>query len=57
MMRTVKQTQKKQTSSKDSSRYRKGSLKRKDERMGKQEEIALLKALDWTTKEKCTMKK
>ena len=57
MMRTVKQTQTKRTSSKESSRYRNGSLKRKDERMGKQEEMDLLKALDWTTKEKCTMKK
>ena len=57
MMRTVKQTQTKRTSSKESSRYLNGSLKRKDERMGKHEEMALLKALDWTTKEKCTMKK
>ena len=57
MMRTVKQTQTERTSSKESSRYRNESLKRKDERMCKQEEMALLKALDCTTKGKCTMKK
>ena len=56
MMRTVKQTQTERTSSKESSRYRNESLKRKDERMCKQEEMALLKALDCTTKGKCTMK-
>ena len=57
MMRTVKQTQTERTSSKESSRYRNESLKRKDERMCKQEEMALLKALDCTTKGKCTMKR
>ena len=57
MMRTVKQTQTERTSSKESSRYRNESLKRKDERMCKQEEMALLKALDRTTKGKCTMKR
>ena len=57
MMRTVKQTQTKQTSSKQSSIDRNESLKRKDECMGKQEERALLKALDCTTKGKCTRKK
>ena len=57
MMRTVKQTQTERTSSKESSRYRNESLKRKDERMCKQEEMALLKALDCTTKGKCTVKK
>ena len=57
MMRTVKQTQTERTSSKESSRYRNESLKRKDERMCKQEEMALLKALECTTKGTCTMKK
>ena len=57
MMRTVKQTQTERTSSKESSRYRNESLKRKDERMCKREEMALLKALDCTTKGKCTMKR
>ena len=32
-------------------------LKTKDELMGMQDEIASLKALDWTTKVKCIMKK
>ena len=57
MMRTVKQTQTEQTSRKQSSSDRNESLKRKDECMGKQEEMALPKALDWTTREKCTMQK
>ena len=57
MMRTVKQTQTERTSSKDSSRYRNESLKRKDDVLGKQEEMVLLKTLDWTTKGKCTMKR
>ena len=57
MMRTVKQIQARQTSSKQSSSHRNESLKRKDDCMGKQEEIALPKALDCTTKGKCTMKK
>ena len=57
MMRTVKQTQTERTSSKESSKYGNESLKRKDERMCKQEEMALLKALDCTTKGKCTMKR
>ena len=57
MMRTVKQTQTERTSSKESSRYRNESLKIKDERMCKQEEMALLKALDCTTKGKCTRKR
>ena len=56
-MRTVKQTQTRQTSRKDRSSDHNGSLKRKDERMGKREEMTLLKAPDWTTKEKCTIKK
>ena len=56
-MTIVKQTQPRHTSSKESSRYRNESLKRKDERMGKQEERASLKALDCTTKGKCTVKK
>ena len=56
MMRTVKQTQLKQTSSKENSSGRNESLKRKDDILGKQEEMVLLKTLDWTTKEKCTMK-
>ena len=56
-MTTVKHTQTRQTSSKDSSSDHNESLKRKDELMGKQEEMALLKSLDWTTKGKCTMKK
>ena len=57
MMRTVKQTQPRHTSSKESSSGRNESLKRKDELMGKQEEMALPKALDCTTKGTCTMKK
>ena len=57
MMRTVKQTQTKQTSSNQSSSDHNESLKRKDELLGKQEEMVLLKALDWTTKDTCTMKK
>ena len=57
MMRTVKQTQTERTSSKESSRYRNESLKRKDDVLGKQEEMVLLKTLDWTTKGKCTVKK
>ena len=57
MMRTVKQTQLRQTSSKQSSSDRNESLKRKDDCMGKQEEMALPKALECTTKEKCTMKR
>ena len=57
MMRTVKQTQTKQPSSKESSNDQNESLKRKDELLGKQEEMVLLKTLDWTTKGKCTMKK
>ena len=57
MMRTVKQTQTEQTSSKQSSSDHNESLKRKDELLGKQEEMVLLKTLDWTTKGKCTMKK
>ena len=57
MMRTVKQTQTKQTSSKQSSSDHNESLKRKDELLSKQEEMVLLKTLDWTTKGKCTMKK
>ena len=57
MMRTVKQTQTKQTSSKQSSSDHNESLKRKDELLGKQEEMVLLKALDWTTKDTCLMKK
>ena len=57
MTRTVKQTQTKQTSSKQSSRDHNESLKRKDELLGNQEEMVLLKALDWTTKGTCTMKK
>ena len=57
MMRTVKQTQTEQTSSKQSSSGQNESLKRKDELLGKQEEMVLLKTLDWTTKGKCTVKK
>ena len=57
MMRTVKQTQTERTSSKESSRYRNESLKRKDDVLGKQEEMVLLKALDCTTKGKCTVRK
>ena len=56
MMRTVKQTQLRQTSSKESSSGRNESLKRKDDVLGKQEERASLKALDCTIKGKCTMK-
>ena len=57
-MTIVKQTQPRHTSSKESSGDRNESLKkRKDERMCKQEEMALLKALDCTTKGKCTMKR
>ena len=52
----VKQTQPRHTSSKESSSGRHESLKRKDELLGKQEEMLLLKTLDWTTKGKCTMK-
>ena len=55
-MTIVKQTQTERTSSKESSRYRNESLKRKDERMCKQEETVSLKALDCTIKGKCTMK-
>ena len=57
MMRTVKQTQPRQTSSKESSSGRNESLKRKDDVLGKQEEMVLLKTLNWTTKGKCTVKK
>ena len=57
MMRTVKQTQTERTSSKENSSDHNESLKRKDELLGKQEEMVLLKTLDWTTKGKCTMKK
>ena len=58
MMRIVKQTQPRHTSSKESSGDRNESLKRrKDELLGKQEERASLKALDCTTKGKCTVKK
>ena len=58
MMRTVKQTQTERTSSKESSGDRNESLKRrKDELLGKQEETVSLKALDCTTKGKCTVKK
>ena len=58
MMRTVKQTQTEQTSSNQSSGDRNESLKRrKDELLGKQEERASLKALDCTTKGKCTKKR
>ena len=57
-MTIVKQTQPGHTSSKESSSDRNESLKRrKDELLGKQEERALLKALDCTTKGKCTMKR
>ena len=56
MMRTVKQTQTKQTSSKQSSSDHNESLKRKDELLGKQEEMVSLKTLDCTTKGKCTLK-
>ena len=57
MMRTVKQTQLRQTSSKESSSGRNESLKRKDDILGKQEEMVLLKTLVCTTTGKCTMKK
>ena len=57
MMRTVKQIQARQTSSKQSSSDHNESPKRRDERLGKQEEMVLLKTLDWTTNGKCTMKK
>ena len=57
MMRTVKQTQTEQTSSKQSSSDHNESLKRKYELLGKQEELVLLRTLDWTTKGKCTVKK
>ena len=57
MMRTVKQIQAKQNSSKQSSSDRNESLKRKDELLGKQEEMVLIKTLDWSTKGKCTMKR
>ena len=57
MMRTVKQIQARQTSSKQSSSDHNESPKRRDERLGKQEEMVLLKTLDCTTKGKCTMKK
>ena len=57
MMRIVKHTQTKQTSSKQCSSDRNESLKRKDELLSKQEEMVLLKSLDWTTKGKCTVKK
>ena len=57
MMRTLKQTQTEQTSSKQSSSDHNESLKRKDELLGKQEEMVLLKTLDWTTKGKCTVQK
>ena len=57
MMRTVKQTQARQTSSKQNSSDRNDTLKRKDECMGKQEEMALPKTHDWTTRGKCKMKK
>ena len=56
-MRTVKQTQTKQTSSKQSSSDHNESLKRKDELLGKEEEMVLLKNLDWTTEQKCIIKK
>ena len=57
MMRIVKHTQTKQTSSKQCSSDRNESLKRKDELLSKLEEMVLLKSLDWTTKGKCTVKK
>ena len=57
MMRTVKQTQTKQTSSKQSPSDRNEPLKRKDELLGKQEEMVSIKTLDWTTKGKFTIKK
>ena len=57
-MTIVKQTQLRHTSSKESSSNRNESLKsRKDELLGKQEETVWLKALDCTTKGKCTMKR
>ena len=56
MMGTVKQTQTKETSGKQSSSDRNEPLKREDEFLGKQEEMVLLKTLDCTTKEKCSMK-
>ena len=57
-MTIEKQTQPRHTSSKEKSSDRNESLKRrKDELLGKQEERALLKALDCTTKGKCTMKR
>ena len=57
LMRTVKQTQTRLISSKRSSSDRNESLKRKDECMGKQEGMALPKALDWTTRGKSTRQK
>ena len=57
MTTIVKHTQTKQTSSKQCSSDRNESLKRKDELLSKQEEMVLLKSLDWTTKGKCTVKK
>ena len=57
-MTIVKQFQPRHTSSEESSGDRNESLKRrKDELLGKQEERASLKALDCTTKGKCTVKK
>ena len=56
MMRTVKQTHTRQPSSKESSSDHNESLKRNDELLGEQEETVSLKALDCTTKGKCTMK-
>ena len=57
-MTNVKQTQPRHTSSKESSGDRNESLKRRrDELLGKQEERASLKALECTTKGKCTMKR
>ena len=56
MMRTVKQTHTRQPSSKESSSDYNESLKRNDELLGEQEETVSLKALDCTTKGKCTMK-
>ena len=56
MMRTVKQTDTRQPSSKESSSDHNESLKRNDELLGKQEETVSLKALDCTIKGKCTMK-
>ena len=57
-MTIVKQFQPRHTSSEESSGDRNELLKRrKDELLGKQEERASLKALDCTTKGKCTVKK